>query len=32
LEAVQRWRFVPGRRSGMPEAMWFNIPVRFVLE
>jgi protein TonB len=32
LEAVQRWRFVPGSRSGSPEAMWFNIPVRFVLE
>ncbi len=32
LEAVQRWRFVPGRRSGTPEAMWFNIPVRFALE
>ena len=32
LDAVQRWRFVPGRRSGTPEAMWFNIPVRFVLE
>lgn len=31
-EAVQRWRFVPGRRSGTPEAMWFNIPVRFILE
>jgi protein TonB len=32
LEAVQRWRFVQGRRTGTPEAMWFNIPVRFVLE
>ena len=32
LDAVQRWRFVPGRRNGTPEAMWFNIPVRFVLE
>ena len=32
LEAVQRWRFVPGRRNGRPEAMWFNIPVRFILE
>ncbi|MBU3646636.1 MAG: energy transducer TonB [Limnohabitans sp.] len=32
LEAVQRWRFVPGRRNGAPEAMWFNIPVHFVLE
>ncbi len=32
LDAVQRCRFLPGRRSGTPEAMWFNIPVRFVLE
>lgn len=32
LEAVQRWRFVPGRRNGTPEAMWFHIPVRFILE
>ena len=32
LDAVQRWRFVPGHRHGTPEAMWFNIPVRFVLE
>lgn len=32
LEAVQRWRFLPGRRNGTPEAMWFNIPVRFILE
>ncbi|PQA85115.1 energy transducer TonB [Limnohabitans sp. TS-CS-82] len=32
LEAVQRWRFMPGRRNGTPEAMWFNIPVRFILE
>ncbi len=32
LEAVLRWRFLPGRRSGTPETMWFNIPVRFVLE
>lgn len=32
LDAVQRWRFVPGRRNGTPEPMWFNIPVRFVLE
>lgn len=32
LEAVQRWRFVSGRRNGTPEAMWFNIPIRFILE
>ena len=32
LDAVLRWRFVPGRRAGVAEAMWFNVPVRFVLE
>ncbi|MEK7347072.1 MAG: TonB family protein [Pseudomonadota bacterium] len=32
LETVQRWRYVPGKRHGSPEAMWFNVPVRFVLE
>ena len=32
LEAVPRWRFVPGQRQGVPEAMWFNVPIRFVLE
>ena len=32
LETVQRWRYVPGKRLGSPEAMWFNVPVRFVLE
>lgn len=32
LRTVLRWRFVPGQRLGMPEAMWFNVPVNFVLE
>ena len=32
LETVQRWRYVPGKRNGSPEAMWFNVPVRFILE
>jgi len=32
LDAVPRWRFVPGQRNGVAEAMWFNVPVRFVLE
>jgi len=32
LETVQRWRFVPGKRAGQPEAMWFNVPIRFVLD
>jgi protein TonB len=32
LRTVMRWRFVPGQRLGTPEAMWFNVPVNFVLE
>ncbi|MDE2605804.1 MAG: energy transducer TonB [Burkholderiales bacterium] len=32
LETVRKWRFVPGRRAGVPEAMWFNVPFNFVLE
>lgn len=32
LRTVMRWRFVPGQRYGAPEAMWFNVPVNFVLE
>lgn len=29
---VMRWRFVPGKRGGVPEAMWFNVPINWVLE
>lgn len=32
LQTVKRWRYVPGKRAGVPEAMWFNIPIQFVLE
>ncbi len=32
LQTVKRWRYVPGKRAGVPEAMWFNIPIRFVLD
>jgi len=32
LQTVQRWRYVPGKRNGTPEAMWFNVPINFVLE
>ncbi|MDD2846541.1 MAG: TonB family protein [Rhodoferax sp.] len=31
-EAVLRWRFVPGKRNGTPEAMWNLVPINFVLE
>jgi periplasmic protein TonB len=32
LQTVLRWRYVPGKRNGMAEAMWFNVPIQFVLE
>ena len=32
LQTVLRWRYVPGKRDGVAEAMWFNIPINFVLE
>jgi len=32
LETVRKWRYVPGKRNGVPEAMWFNVPIHFVLE
>ena len=30
--ARDRWRYVPGTRNGVPEAMWFNVTLNFVLE
>ena len=32
LHTVLKWRYLPGKRAGTPEAMWFNIPINFVLE
>lgn len=32
LDTVKRWRYVPGQRAGQAEGMWFNVPVRFVLD
>jgi protein TonB len=32
IAGVQGWRFVPGKRNGVAQAMWFNIPIRFVLD
>ncbi len=29
---VMRWRFIPGKRGGVPEAMWFNVPFNWVLD
>lgn len=30
-EAVMRWRYVPGKRGGVPETMWFQVPIEFKL-
>lgn len=31
-QTVLRWRYVPGKRGGTPEAMWVTVPINFVLE
>lgn len=31
-QAALRWRYKPGKRNGVPEAMWANVPIQFVLE
>ena len=30
--AVMRWRYVPGKRNGVVEAMSFNVPINWVLD
>jgi protein TonB len=32
LVTALKWRYVPGKRGGVPETMWFNVPINFVLE
>ena len=32
LATVLKWRFIPGKRGGKPEAMWYTVPVAFVLK
>lgn len=32
VQTVLRWRYVPGKRAGVPEAMWYSVPVTFVLD
>jgi protein TonB len=32
LATVQAWRYVPGKHGGVPEAMWFSVPINYVLE
>jgi protein TonB len=30
-EAVLGWTFVPGKRAGVPEEMWYDLPMPFKL-
>lgn len=32
LATVKAWRYVPGKRGGMAEAMWFAVPISFVMD
>ena len=32
IETVRKWRYVPGKRAGVPETMWFDVPIHYVLE
>ncbi len=32
LNTARKWRYVPGKRAGVAEAMWCNVPFNFVLE
>ena len=32
IATVMRWRYVAGKRGGVSEAMWFNVPINWVLE
>ena len=32
LTTVMKWRYVPGKRAGIAEVMWVNVPINFVLE
>lgn len=32
LEAVAKWRFIAGKKAGVPQKMWVKIPIHFVLE
>ena len=32
IDTVLKWRYVPGKRNGQPEAMWFDVPIHFQLK
>jgi len=32
MNTVLKWRYIPGKRAGVAEEMWFHVPINFVLE
>lgn len=32
LATVLSWRYVPGKRDGLAQTMWFEVPINFILE
>jgi protein TonB len=32
LNTVLKWRYLPGKRNGLAEAMWLQVPLEFRLE
>ena len=32
LDAAMRWRYVPGKRGGVAETMWYQVPITFNLK
>jgi len=31
VRSVRHWRFVPGKKNGIPVTMWVDVPIRFTL-
>jgi protein TonB len=32
LSTVRTWRFVPGKRDGVAQSMWFTVPITFQIQ
>lgn len=32
VETALKWRYVPGKRNGEPEAMWVEVPIHFQIK
>lgn len=32
VSTVLTWRFVPGKRAGVAQSMWFTVPIAFTIQ